>query len=1394
MRFGVLGPLAVWTTDGAEVAVPGTKVRALLAHLLVHPGHPVSADRLIDALWGEELPDHPSNALQGKVSQLRRALERAEPGGRALVGAGPAGYTLRVAVDAVDTGRFAGLLERARAADAPRERVRYLDEALGLWRGEAFADFADDAFARGAADRLEEDRITAWEDQAEARLESGEHGPLAADLADLVVRHPLRERLHAAHLRALYRAGRQTEALAAYEELRHRLAEELGLVPGAELVALHGAILRQDPALAGVVGARTGSSAAQSAPTALPPAVAGGGTGTPVAPPTPTALPPAAVGGEAGTPPTPSTPTALPPAAAGGRASTPATPSTPTALPPAAAGGEAGTPPTPSTPTALPPAAAGGRASTPATPSTPTALPPMATAGETGTPVAPSTPPPLPPTATGEGTGTPVTPSTPTALPPVATGEGTSAPATPSTPTPLPPPATMPSAATAATAPPPPPAPGPAITDSPAPEAAATPAAPRTNLPAPVAPLVGRDDAVLGIRQLLTATRLVTLTGPGGVGKTRLAFAAACGIADGFPDGVWLVELAGLKAVGAVAGPGLGQVGEAQPATAADSVTDPITDSLADPVAEAVARALGLHEEPGAPAAAVERLTGALRGRRLLLVLDNCEHVVDAVAELADALLRKVPGLTVLATSQEPLDVSGERVWAVPPLELAGAMELFRQRAGLGPGADLGADDAEAVAELCVRLDGLPLALELAAARVRTLGVHGLLSRIDDRFALLGRGFRGAPARQRTLRAVIDWSWSLLSPPERTVLRRLAVHDGCTLDAARAVSAGGAVRGADVLDLLSRLVDRSLVVASDQRDGPRYCVLESVREYGVEQLREAGEYADVRERHSVHYAGLAVTAGRSLHGPEQRRWLDRLDEESANLRRALDTAVERGAAGRALGMVNALAWYWVLRGRIAEARRSLDSVLAMAPTAEAPGAASAPGNGSAPDSGSAPNTARTPEPSAPAGSTASARALALAWRTGISLREGGDDAGVDAYADVCTGTDTGPTATGAGTDVGVGTGAAGPGTGTTTPEPPAEPTRLLRATLAAYRDLDDPSGRATALWILGSAQLGAGAVRTGERLVSEALDAFTALGDSWGTAAALSVRARHALAHGDLAAVRRDSEQSARLFHGLGDEWGQLQTVFPLATLSEIAGDYAEAARLHREGLAIAERLGLRAEASKRLSGLGRIALLTGDFDEARAAHGRALRLARDHSFRSGELDARIGLALGARREGDLAGAEEQMRDLLAWFRKADYGPGVTLALAELGFVAELRGDAARAHALHAEGFDVAVGLGDARALALALEGLAGAAGAAGEHLAAATLLGAAAAARASVGAPLPAGERRDVDRVAAAAGARLGGAAYATAFNEGERMAPEQARRLVAATPGRPGDPLPSL
>ncbi|MCI3223294.1 BTAD domain-containing putative transcriptional regulator [Streptomyces sp. NP-1717] len=1089
MRFGVLGPLAVWTADGDPVPIPGTKVRALLAHLLVSPGRAVPVARLVDGLWGEALPDDPANTVQGKVSQLRRALERAEPGGRDLVvsGAGASGYLLRSGPGAVDAERFTALLDRARAEAVPRTKADLLSEALGLWRGEAFADFAGEPFALAEIARLEEARLTTLEEQAEIRLAlGGEHAKLAGELGGLVAAHPLRERLRAVRIRALYGAGRQTEALESYEDLRRRLSDELGLEPGRELAALQQAVLRQDVAL-----------------TEHRPAVV-------------------------------------------------------------------------------------------------------------------------------------------------------------------------------------------------------------TNLPAPLTEIVGRDEAASAVTDLLTVSRLVTLTGPGGVGKTRLAVEVAQRCAEAYPDGVWLVELAALAP---------------SPGPRADP-------DVVNAVAEAVMRVLGIQEAGGEGGAGgtlpspARRLGGALRDRRLLLVLDNCEHVVDPVAELTAALVPDAPGLSVLTTSQEPLGISGEQVWAVPPLPLPSAVALFTARAGTGTGAAPGlgspaAAEAEAVAELCRRLDGIPLALELAASRVRTIGVHGLVARLDDRFELLGVGPRNAPDRQRTLRAVIDWSWGLLTGPERVVLRRLAVHSGsCALEAAEAICSGDDVRAADVIELLARLVDRSLVVLCDRPEGPRYRLLESVKAYCLEQLRVADELDAVRERHCRHYTELALHAAPLLRGPQQHHWLERLDGEAADLRSALDFAVRQGAGAgageRALRTVNALAWYWVLRGRPAEAQRFLDSALA---TGSATGSAAGP---LTPDS-----------------------ALAMAWRAGIGLLEGDSE----------------------------------------------DAERRIHDVLEAYEGdaaghaRHGPAGRATALWFLAYTQMGSGDVATGESLANRSLDAFGAAGDTWGTAAALSVRARHALARGDLDSVKRDGERSARLFDGIGDRWGRLQTVFPLATLSQITGDYGHAADLHREGLAIAEQLGLWTEAAKRLTGLGRISLLTGDLAQARAYHERALKLAREQNFRSGEVDAEIGLGLGARREGAHDLAEHHMRGLLARFREVGYGPGSTLALAELGFVAELRGDAATARALHLEGFDTARELGDPRAVALALEGLAGARAVAGRYGASAMLLGAAAAARDSVGAPLPPAERRDVDRVSAAARDALGKAEFDAEFDRGALLDLDGARALGAGT-----------
>ncbi|GAA2809538.1 BTAD domain-containing putative transcriptional regulator [Kribbella solani] len=650
MRFGVLGPVTAWTDAGTPVVVQGLKVRALLADLLVHEGQPVPADRLIDDLWGSDLPGNPAGTLSAKVSQLRRAFEDAEPGSRALVQSGPAGYSLAVSSADCDALRFSELVT-AGAVDA----------ALALWRGPAYADFADYAFVETAVARLTELRLAAVE-RADLPV---------AELGALVKAHPLREGIRASYMRALYRAGRQTEALESFDELREMLLAELGLDPGPALVELQQSILTQE----------------------LPQA--------------------------------------------------------------------------------------------------------------------------------------------------------------------------------------------------------------RSNLPAQLTELVGRTDALTEIDACLVSSRLVTLTGPGGVGKTRLALAAGALAADRFADGVVLVELAAVT---------------------------PDALSVQDALTDAVQVAMELRDAGSAPV--VDRLA-AVMGTRLL-VLDNCEQVIEDVAALADRLLAAAPGLRVLATSREPLGLAGEVVWSVPPLDVpaptlepeavseCSAVQLFVTRAAAASrGFALTAETVADVAVLCRRLDGIPLALELAATRVRALGVRGLVARLDDRFRLLATGHRGAAPRQQTLHAMIDWSWELLSAEEQTVLRRLAVHaDGCTAEAAAAVCGEP-----DVLDVLVRLVDRSLVVPVD---GMRYRLLESVAAYCVGKLRAADELEEVRQRHLLYYVSLAESA--ELYGAEQGRWLQLLDEDAANLRTALDRAISTGQTELAARLVDALAWYWFLRGRQLEAMRALEAV------------------------------------------------------------------------------------------------------------------------------------------------------------------------------------------------------------------------------------------------------------------------------------------------------------------------------------------------------------------------------------------------------------------------------------------------------------------------------------
>ena len=426
------------------------------------------------------------------------------------------------------------------------------------------------------------------------------------------------------------------------------------------------------------------------------------------------------------------------------------------------------------------------------------------------------------------------------------------------------------------------------------------------NLPVPLSSFVGREEELGELSQELAGTRLLTVTGPGGCGKTRLVLRCASELSDRFPDGVWWVDLA------------------------------PLAEERL--VAATVAEALGVRPLPGFTE--LQAVCAYLASRRAMVVLDNCEHLLEACAEVVETLLQACPEIAVLATSRAPLGVAGETDWRVPPLSLpdeegegladSDAVGLFVERARkVSPGFALSDENVESVAGLCRDLDGIPLAIELAAARLRMLSTEQISSGLSDRFRLLTGGPRTALERHQTLRASLDWSHDLLSAEEQTLLRRLAVFTGgFTLEQVEQVCAGDGLGRDRLLDLLGSLLDQSLVIADERDRGVRYRLLETVRQYGLERLAEAGEEQAVRTRHRDHFLALAEEARPHLETGRQFEWLEVLDPESANLMAAIDYALS-SEPPLALRFCVALRGWWRPRGRSSEAElvhsRSLDA-------------------------------------------------------------------------------------------------------------------------------------------------------------------------------------------------------------------------------------------------------------------------------------------------------------------------------------------------------------------------------------------------------------------------------------------------------------------------------------
>ena len=681
MQVAILGPLEVHDDGGAPVAVAGVRLRGLIARLALAGGQAVSTGALAEAVWDCALPADVANALQTLVSRARRAL-----GGAAAVEQSAAGYRLAVTPDDVDALRF----ERLVAAGA-------VAEALALWRGPALADAGD--FAEPFARRLEELRLDATVTFLTRELDAGRAAARVGELEALAAEHPLLEKLTGLLMRALAATGRQADALAAYEALRGRLADELGIDPGPQVRAVHLQVLR-------------GEIAGATAPA--------------------------------------------------------------------------------------------GRA--------------------------------------------------------------------------------------------------------------------RTNLRAQLTSFVGRTDEVARVGKALQTCRLITLVGPGGAGKTRLAAEVAAAVRDSAPDdaadGIWLAELA--------------------------SVTD------AADVPQAVLGAIGLRESRLLPDGiqritsrdARTRLLEGLADARALLVLDNCEHLIDACAHLADALLAHSPRLRIVATSREPLGITGESLFVVPPLDEDPAVRLFADRAAaVSPDFSLDGESRPLILDIVRRLDGLPLAIELAAARLRTLPLAEISRRLTDRFRLLTGGSRTALPRHRTLRAVVEWSWELLTPAERLLAERFSVFPaGATPAAAAAVCAGQGGAGGELADgeadeLLSSLVDKSLL--QPLGDGTRLRMLETIREYGAEKLAGRGQVGELRQRHAAHYTALMREAAPKLLTRDQLNWLTRLRADRDNILAALRYWCDTDDAGNALSLAISLSIVALLLGNETDMAEWTGEALAISGEADA---------------------------------------------------------------------------------------------------------------------------------------------------------------------------------------------------------------------------------------------------------------------------------------------------------------------------------------------------------------------------------------------------------------------------------------------------------------------------
>ncbi len=674
------------------------------------------------------------------------------------------------------------------------------------------------------------------------------------------------------------------------------------------------------------------------------------------------------------------------------------------------------------------------------------------------------------------------------------------------------------------------------------------------NLPRQLTTFVGREREIREAKQVLETAPLVTFTGPGGVGKTRLAVELAGEMLDEFPEGMWFVDL----------GP----------------LTEPSF------VAPAVAQAVGVMHAPGQPI--LDTIIEYLHGRRVLLVLDNCEHLLDEAARTVDALLRSCGSLRVLATSREGLAIDGEAVFPVPSLSVPDpetatsadlpryeAVRLFIERAtSAASGFRITDENAAAVAQICRRLDGVPLAIELAAARVRALPVEQIAARLDDRFRLLTGSSRVTVPRHQTLRQTIDWSHDLLDEDERAVFRRLAVFvGGCSLDAAEVVCAGPGVDAMAVLDLLSHLVDKSLLVAEAAGSEARYRQLETVRQYARDRLLESGEARDVLRRHRDWFLAMVARAEPEFfQGAESADWLERLDREHDNLRAALQWSLdEQGEEREGLHLAAGLWRFWEIHGHLAEGRGWLEHFLEAT------------------------------------GDEVSALQADAYTGAGILAFMLGDQAGASA---------------------------------------------LHERSLALHRQVGDANGIAFAANNLANAAVLSGDYAAARRLYETVIPWARERGDSRVLAFALVNSAEAVALDGDPAGARAQYDEGVAAFREAGDRWGEAYALDSLGVMLARLGEPEEATSVVEQALVISRGLRDERGVARALAHLGDVAARRNDLEHARRLYLESLQIRRSLGDMPGTASTVEKLASvitdnDPRAAAVLLGAAERVRDLI---------------------------------------------------------------------------------------------------------------------------------------------------